>query len=180
MSQQVRLEDEYGAILNWEDMLNKALVVQSGPVARANRSLLVGDSGLSLATVQSAVQLRASAILTTSYVPTSVIDVSQANQLTFLIDFTLGSATDALFKVEISDNQLTWRPLTISNTGTVVSDEYQRQLLTDVHKLVPSSTSASYTYSTSVQAKWARGNVKGEGTMTSSACFIAAYVGVSL
>lgn len=149
--------------------------------ALADRTLLVSDTGASLTKVLPLIEVRNSAVLTTSYVATSALDTSNANQVTFHIDFTLGSLTDALFKVQISDDQLTWRDLTISNSGTVSSDEYQAQLLTAVAKLVPSTASlTSYTYSTPVQARWCRGSIKGEGTVTSSLAYIAASVGVSV
>ena len=52
--------------------------------------------------------IRAAAILTTSYVAATVVDVSASNQITLKIRFTIGSADSCQIKMEISEDQSLW------------------------------------------------------------------------
>jgi hypothetical protein len=164
------------------DLFDKTMLARMQSIS-ANRVVQVDAKGNPIYPVGPLQQLRASKVLTTSYVASTAIDVSNANQLVILMDFTLGSLTDALVKVEqadYGDSGQGWYPQTIKNTGAVVSDEYQSQLLTDVSKLIPSTANLTrYLLNVPIKGRWARISVMGEGTVTSSLFAAWAYAGIS-
>lgn len=118
--------------------------------------------------------IRSSAILTTSYVESSIIwlaafnSLQTLNQLVLLVDFTIGSLTSMELKIEYSDDGIT----------------YFQQTFIDLSWWTASATLWEYTFTatwkyeiaTPIKAKYIKVSVKWTWTVTSSLCFIKAIV----
>lgn len=115
--------------------------------------------------------VRAAAILTTSYVAGTVIEAHLRNQLTILVDFTIGSLDSGHVKVEYSENNSDFYQEAFSSISAGVSTESLAE-----HKLV---TSGSFALYVPVQARYVRISAKGTGTVTGSSMTIKALVGVT-
>lgn len=89
--------------------------------------------------------IRADAILTTSYVATSVIQIDDRNQLNLLVSFTLGSSTGFKIKVEFRyEDSSTWyqtQAASVSAAGlvTLTDAEYTRTTTGDIIIDLPTS-----------------------------------------
>jgi hypothetical protein len=106
--------------------------------------------------------VRAAAIMTTSEVAGTSLDLNSAwgSRATVQIDFTLGSATNGIFRFYVSQDGSTWYTL-YGATGAVLT-----QTLT-----------ANSTIAIPVHAagwKFLRVSVQGTGTMTSSSATVTA------
>jgi hypothetical protein len=71
-----------------------------------------------------AMTVRAAAVLTTSYVAAAqVIDLQNWNELTLLLDFTVGASSGFAIKVEVSDaNQTNWYAITAIGAATIATE----------------------------------------------------------
>lgn len=123
------------------------------------------------------VTVRAAAILTGSYVATTATQVKQSNQAVFLIDFTLGSLTSMLVKVQYSSDGTNFydEPYSDTSSATISSDEAQVPLRSRVH--VFDTTSAKY-LAVPLKTNYVRLAVKGVGVATSSSCTVTLLEGV--
>lgn len=108
------------------------------------------------------VEVRASAILTTSYVAGTVIDTSGLSGVASLyVDFTKGSLTTAEIKVEFSPNNTDYFHETYEPTptaGVTVVDNLVRQL----------DATGMYRFLIPIKDRFIKVSVKGTGTVTSS------------
>lgn len=129
--------------------------------------------------------LRASAILTTSYVDGEIllcdtqnnsrspVNMAEYNQLILYVKVTLGSLTDVRLKLEYSpDKQVTYYQETADSSpssGVITESVVERKFTADGNYLLV------------VPIKYAEGkiSVKGTGTVTSSAVAIEGAVGNS-
>lgn len=114
--------------------------------------------------------VRASAILTTSYVAGTVIsDVHLANQLIILASFTKGDLTTAEIKVEFSQDGTTYYQETSESftAGTGAVSLAERQI----------SATGNYRIAIPIRDRYIKISVKGTGTVTSSLMAVRAVVG---
>lgn len=121
--------------------------------------------------------IRAAAALTTSYVAGTVINVQNKNQYTLLIDFTIGSATDARIKLEFCEDDLSsgsyyQETFLDALSGTTASNVFSDPLR--LHEYVISASGA-YALPVRGHAKWIKVSVKatGSGAGTSMAVYLA-------
>lgn len=114
--------------------------------------------------------VRASAILTTSYVAGTVIDTEGIrNQLIVYADFTIGSLTDAQLKVEFSRDGVTYYQETFSSISSGTDT-----LSLGVHKM---TATGKYRIALDVMDRYVKISAIGTGTTTSSLLAIDANVG---
>jgi hypothetical protein len=118
--------------------------------------------------------VRASAILTTSYVGSTAVDARYDDQLHCLINFTIGSLTTAEFKFQYSQDNSNWFDEGIMVGGTTSSDEYISTFRSKVSQLAATSTK---TVIVPVLARYVRIAIKGTGTVTSSLAAVGCYSG---
>lgn len=114
--------------------------------------------------------IRASAVLTTSYVAATVIsNAEKCNQLVLYVPFTKGSLTTAELKVEFSDDNLTYFQETsdVITSGNAASTAYVHQVSAD----------GNYRYLIPIKDKYIKVSIKGTGTVTSSSAAIRAFLG---
>ena len=118
--------------------------------------------------------VRASAILTTSYVAGTVIDdVERFNQLMIYWAFTKGSLTSLEIKVEFSDDGVTYYQEiseSVSSGVATMSAEY--------HQITPSGNQNGVLL-IPIKCSKIKISAKGTGTVTSSALVIDAVVAVT-
>lgn len=118
-------------------------------------------------------ELRASAVLTTSYVAGTVVDTEgKFDELLLYVSFTKGSLTTAELKVEFSPDNSTWyheayEPTPTAGVSTI--DNYVRQL----------DTAGAYRFSIPVKDRYVRVSGKGTGTVTGSLLALSAAVAAS-
>ena len=110
--------------------------------------------------------VRAAAILTGSYVASSLLNVSQTTtqKVTYYINFTIGSLTNGLFKPEVSIDGSNWYDAAHTVAGTTASPG---PLTLDATGKVAMTVDCT-------GAKLVRISVKGTGTATSSSATIVA------
>lgn len=118
--------------------------------------------------------VRASAILTNSYVAGTVLDYtlanpSQWNQLIVYLAFTIGSLTDAQIKIEFSHNGSTYYQETFSSVSTGTSTESL-----GVHKF---TATGNYRLLIPLKDNYVKISIIGTGTVTSSLAVIDAVLG---
>lgn len=118
--------------------------------------------------------LRDAAVLTTAYVPATVINYanlvpSQYSQLNVYITFLLGSLTDARIKIEFSNDGVTWFQETFSSISSGVDT-----MAVGEHKI---SADGNYRLSVPIKDSYIRVSVKGTGTVTSSSVALDAAIG---
>lgn len=114
--------------------------------------------------------VRAAAILTNSYVAGTVLtDVQEKNQLEIEVQFTKGSLTNAIIKVEFSPDGVTYRQQTFGSISTGV------KTLSLGTNLI--AASGNYTISIPIKTKNIKISAIGTGTVTSSSMEINAVVG---
>lgn len=127
-----------------------------------------------------AYNIRASAILTTSYVAGTILapnsasgnvvaNPSQQNQLELLVKFTIGSLTDAQIKIEFSTDGVTYYQETFSAISAGVDT-----LTLGIHKM---TTTGNYRISTPIKDNYIKISAIGTGTVTSSLLQIDAVLG---
>ena len=114
--------------------------------------------------------IRASAVLTTSYVAATVISNAEGfNQLVLYVDFTIGSLTTAEMKVEFSDD------------GTTYYDEISETITAGTATALPLVHAVGATgkkrYMIPIKDKYIKVSVKGTGTVTGSLMAIKAFLG---
>ena len=96
--------------------------------------------------------------------------IEKANQLSLLVDFTIGSLTNALIKIYTSDDGLAWKTLpSLSITAGVVT-------VSDI--VITLTESAAFNFETQINTKFIRVGVTGTGTVTSSLMEIIPIIGV--
>lgn len=118
--------------------------------------------------------VRASAVLTTSYVGSTAVDARYDDQLHCLINFTIGSLTSAEFKFQYSQDNSNWFDEGIMVGGSTSSDEYISTFRSKVSQITATSTK---TVIVPVLARYVRIAIKGTGTVTSSLAAIGCYSG---
>lgn len=128
-------------------------------ITKVSNLVAMGDS----------VAVRAAAILTNGYVAGTVLNTSEANQVTLFIDFTLGSLTDAQIKIEFSPDGTNYFQEAFDSISTGTNTESA-----GVRKLTATGT---YVLFVPVMAKTVRVSAIGTGTVTSSSLAITALVG---
>lgn len=118
--------------------------------------------------------IRASAVLTTSYVAGTVVSYANANpalrnQMNLLVDFTIGSLTSAQIKVEYSHDGTTYFQDTFESvaagTSTLSLGNYSI------------AATGKYVISLPIKFSYIKVSVKGTGTVTSSLMTVQAIVG---
>ena len=127
--------------------------------------------------------VRASAVLTTSYVGTTPVDVRECNQANVFVAFTKGSLTTAEVKFQYSNNYdpvaLTgdWFDYPFSDTSNATTSTTERlvPLLSYVHQM---SATFSSTIAVPLRGRWFRAAVKGTGTLTNSLMAVTVLAGV--
>ena len=122
--------------------------------------------------IVSTTALRASAVLTNSYVNSSSIAVSEGeNQLILLVDATMGSLTSIEVKVEFSDDDSTWFQETFSSVsgGTDTLTLGEHAITIDGNYRIP----------VPILDRFVRVAAKGTGTVTSSLLEIDGILGVA-
>lgn len=149
----------------------------------AMRAMLVNHRGAPMYHKGPLKTLRASAVLTTSYVATPALDIINFNAVVVLTQFTKGSLTNAMIQFETSEDASTWFPAEMEKNGAVTAsgDEAQTNKLATAHVLTPSGAGLT-TYSNVLRADagaalgaYFRAKIKGTGTVTSSLAVIQAY-----
>jgi hypothetical protein len=116
--------------------------------------------------------VRASAVLTGSYVAGTVItDVENCNQLVLFIDFTIGSLTDLLIKIEFSDDGNNYYQEVFSAISAGVSTDSAGE-----HKY---TATGKYYLPIPIKTSSIKVSAKGTGTVTNSLLAISAVVGVA-
>lgn len=113
--------------------------------------------------------IRAAAILTTSYVAGTVIEANQQNQLVIYFDFTKGSLTTGELKIEFSnDNSDYYQETASSTTGGTETD-------TVVEHAV--GATGKYRIAVPIKDRYIKISVKGTGTATDSSAKVTAILG---
>lgn len=128
--------------------------------------------------------VRASAVTTNSYVAGTILGAEagttlesrttkpqEYNQLVLFVDFTIGSLTDVLIKVEFSPDNSSYYQETV---GTIASGVETDATLE--HKL---TATGKYRIAIPCTDRYIKVSVKGEGTVTNSLCAIDAVLGVN-
>lgn len=113
--------------------------------------------------------VRAAAILTTSYVAGTVVEANQQNQLIVLLDFTKGSLTTAELKIEFSDNNSDYYQET---AGSVTAGTENDTLVE--HQF---SATGKYRIPLDIKDRYIKISVKGTGTVTSSSARVSVILG---
>ena len=128
--------------------------------------------------------IRASAVLTTSYVAgttlgaeagttieTYTTNPNEYNQLVLFVDFTIGSLTSMELKVEFSpDNSSYYQETVASISGSTETNSVLTHTFTATGK---------YRLAVPCTDRYIKVSVKGTGTVTSSLCAIDAILGVN-
>lgn len=128
-------------------------------------------------------EVRASAVLTASYVGSTPIDVRECNQANVFVAFTKGSLTTAEIKFQYSNNYNPatgvgdWFDYPFSDTSNATTSTTERlvPLLSYVHQV---SATFSATIAVPLRGRWFRAAVKGTGTMTNSLMAVTVLAGV--
>ncbi len=127
--------------------------------------------------------VRPAAILTTGYVAGNVIGLNTdtvqfneggvhlQNQLELYIDFTLGSLTDVLIKLEFSNDNTTY----FQEAFSAISGGLDTVSLAE-HKI---TASGKYRLALPIKDRYIKVSVKGEGTVTSSSIAIYTPIGIA-
>jgi len=117
--------------------------------------------------------VRASAIVTTSYVAGTVIgpgeNLSQNNQLIALVSFTKGSLTTLEFKFEFSHDGTTYYQQTFGAISSGTS--------TDTVGEHAVSATGNYRIAIPVKDNYLKISAKGTGTVTNSLCKVDVIIG---
>lgn len=127
--------------------------------------------------------IRSAAILTNSYVAGTVIGAGTTNatadaihpalnnQLIIYVDFTIGSLTDLLIKVEFSDDNSDFYQETFDSIsgGTDTESAAERKF----------TATGKYRLAIPIKDNYIKISAKGEGTVTSSSLKIGAVIGVA-
>jgi hypothetical protein len=112
------------------------------------------------------IRLRDAAILTNAYVAATVVEkCNEYDQLCLYVDFTVGSLTNILVKVEFSIDNTNYFQESFSSISTTTDT-----LSLGVHKI---TATGKYIINVPVQGTYAKVSVIGEGTVTSSSCAIS-------
>ena len=105
--------------------------------------------------------IRASLILTDSYVAGTVLDLAaKYNRAVLLLDFTVGSLTTAEIKIEYSPDNTNWYQEVASSTTTGTITETLA-----VHQI---GATGKYRIPLIIADRYMKVSVKGTGTMTNS------------
>ena len=119
--------------------------------------------------------VRAAAILTTGYVAGTVIGTDfqlyQHNQLVLLVNFTIGSLTNASIKVEFSPDNSTWYQETFSSISTTTDS-----VSLGVHLF---AGTGKFRIAIPIKDRYIRVSAIGNGTVTNSTMTIDAVIGVA-
>lgn len=125
--------------------------------------------------------VRTAAILTNAYIAGNIVGnltdfkseggVHLQNQLVLYFDFTIGSLTDLLIKIEFSPDNVTYYQETTSSISNGVSTD-----TATVHKF---SATGKYRIALPIKDRFIRISANGEGTVTTSSLAINAAFGVS-
>lgn len=114
--------------------------------------------------------VRAAAVLTNSYVTGTVLTQTRGfNQLSVMIQFTLGSLTSAEIRIEFSIDNSTWFQEVIDSANSLselTSSQGDRTL----------TSSGNYAISIPISYNFIRISAKGTGTVTSSSMTIDAIL----
>lgn len=149
----------------------------------ALRNMLVDSYGQPLNNKGDLQTLRASTIMTTSYVNTNGLDIRGCNTVVLFIDVTKGNATGAFVRFYSSDDNATFYPVEMDvGTPSVTGDESRATTTPRVHALSPSGASSTR-FSRVLRldqghalGKWLRCSVISNGAdPSSSLCAIKAY-----
>lgn len=116
------------------------------------------------------IAVRASAVLTNGYVAGTILDVSEANQVSIFIDFTIGSLTSASVKIETSPDGTNYFQETFDAISAGVNTESA-----GTHLLGATGT---YVLNIPVMAKTMKISAIGTGTVTNSLMAVTALVGI--
>lgn len=145
----------------------------------AQRVVLVDDRGQPVNKTAPVTALRASTVMTLADVASSPMDISSDNMVEVLVAFTKGSLTSAILHFEVSDDGVTWYPVTTPNGAiTVAGDEAQQNQLIDAKTLAPAGASANYRFVVyPVENRYFRVVARGVGTVTGSTLAISAFAG---
>lgn len=114
--------------------------------------------------------LRASAVLTDSYVVSSVREIRACNQLLLYVSFTIGSLTSAELKVEFSSDNTNWYQETSqvsAGGGIFTQNPAVRKFTASGNKRIPIP----------VTDRYIRVSVKGTGTVTNSLMAVELQLG---
>jgi hypothetical protein len=127
-------------------------------------------------TSYSAVSIRTSAVLTNSYVAATVIgpgsgftNLQKNNQLLLYVDFTVGQLTDALIKIEFSDDGLSYYQETVAVQSSGTLSEYAGE-----HKI---AATGKYRIAAPIVDKFIKVSAKGTGVVTDSLLALKAIIG---
>lgn len=127
--------------------------------------------------------VRAAAILTNAYVAGTIIGlpanfpesgVHLNNQLGLYIQFTIGSLTDLLIKIEFSNDPAFAAANTVQETSSVISTG----ISTDTNIVHKYTASGGYRIFVPIKDRYIRISAEGEGTVTSSSLAITAIIGI--
>ncbi len=115
-------------------------------------------------------------MLTNSLVYTTPLELVNQNQVTALVDFTIGSLTNMLFRVQLSFDKLNWYDYEIDDTQNEVVSGSDVDI--PARALVRVFDANSHlAIQIPVKTVWMRFGVVGTGTVTGSSCAISAMVG---
>lgn len=111
-------------------------------------------------------EIRASAVLTTSYVDTDIIDLSGHRIVAICFDLTQGSLTSFQYKIYISHNGNTWFQEASESVAAATITDY-------AHNYTYTFTGTDDYYKIlDVPAKYMKLSVQGTGTVTDSSCAV--------
>ena len=98
-------------------------------------------------------EIRAAAILTTSYVATAARLIDEYNQLNLLVSFTVGSSSGVNIKIQFSDDKTTWfeENSTELTSGVLTHTDYIHRFTGTGNKVISVPITARW-YRVSVQA----------------------------
>lgn len=119
---------------------------------------------------------RTAAVLTNALVYTTPLELVNQNQVTALVDFTLGSLTNMLLRVQMSPDKTNWYDYEI--------DDSQNEAVSGADADIPAralvrlfDADCHLAIQIPVKTVWMRFGVIGTGTVTNSSCAISAMVG---
>lgn len=126
--------------------------------------------------------IRASAILTNSYVAGGIIGgtvtinylpvgIGQKNQLILYVDFTLGSLTTAEIKIEFSNDGIDWYAETEDDIAASTG------IITERNSIRTFGATGKYRIPVQINDQYIRISAHGTGTVTSSLMAISAIIG---
>ena len=105
--------------------------------------------------------IRASSVLTTSYVAGDVIEVNNKSQLTLLVSFTIGSLTSVTLKLGVSYDGVTYYQVPVLNYNS--GGNYSPLL-----KTITLTATGNWVINISIHARYLKVSAIGTGTVTSS------------